>query len=88
MTTVKISKRQADRLSRLAMATGRSAESLVDEALEKQLNYEEWFAQSVREGFASGDREGWLSHEESKSRVKARIESHKQALKHAMRKAA
>lgn len=84
MTTVRISKRLSNRLDRLAAATGRSTESIVDEALEKQLNYEDWFAKSVQEGFASGDREGWLGHEESKARVKARIEAHK----HQTRKAA
>lgn len=84
MTTVRIPKRLSNRLDRLAAATGRSAESIVGEALEKQLNYEDWFARSVREGFASGDREGWLGHEESKTRLKARIEAHK----HQIRKAA
>lgn len=83
MTTIKIPKPLAERLDRLATATGRSAQSIVGEALEKQLNYEEWFAQSVREGFASGDREGWLSHEESKTRVQARIEAHKRATRKA-----
>lgn len=77
MTDIKIPGALAERLDRVAATSGRRAASIVREALEKQLDYEEWFAKAVQEGFESADREDWLSHEESKNRLKARIEAHK-----------
>jgi predicted transcriptional regulator len=77
MTDIKIPQHLAQRLERIAATSGRRSESIVREALEKQLDYEEWFMKAVHEGFASGDREGWLSHEESRKRLKARIEAYK-----------
>jgi predicted transcriptional regulator len=88
MTDIKIPGTLAERLDRVAATSGRRAEIIVREALEKQLDYEEWFAKAVQEGFESADREGWLSHEESKNRLKARIEAHKQNPARQSRKAA
>lgn len=77
MNNIKIPKALAKRLDRVVATTGRPTERIVREALEKQLDYEEWFAKAVQEGFDSGDRESWLSDEESRNRLKARIEAHK-----------
>ncbi len=79
--TVKIPSNLAKRLDHVVAVSGRRTETIVREALEKQLEYEEWFLKAVQEGFDSGDREGWLGHEESKARVKARIQQYKRQAK-------
>jgi predicted transcriptional regulator len=44
------------KLSRLASEQGRDRESLVVEAVERMVNYDEWFIQEVEKGLASADR--------------------------------
>ena len=41
---------QQDKLSRMAAAQGRAAEALVQEAVERLLNYDEWFSREVDKG--------------------------------------
>jgi len=68
------------RLESVAAHSGRSADAIVREAVAKQLDYEEWFTEAVKEGFESGDREGWISHEEATNDLQARIEDYKRQL--------
>jgi predicted transcriptional regulator len=44
------------KLSRLASEQGRDRESLVVEAVERMVNYDEWFIQEVEKGLASANR--------------------------------
>ncbi len=44
------------RLTRRAAEQGRDARSLVREALERFLDYDEWFAREVEKGLAAADR--------------------------------
>lgn len=44
------------KLSRLASEQGRDRESLVVEAVERMVNYYEWFIQEVEKGLAAADR--------------------------------
>lgn len=74
---IHINEQLARRLDRIAASSTRSAEAIVGDALTKQLDYEEWFTASVEAGFTSGDEEGWLSHEESKAKLQARITQYK-----------
>jgi predicted transcriptional regulator len=78
---VKIPSKLAKRLEQVVAVSGRKPEAIVREALEHQLEYEEWFMKAVQEGFESGDREGWISHEESKARLKARIDGYSRQAK-------
>lgn len=44
------------KLSRLAAEQGRASESLVVEAVERMVNYEEWFLREVNKGLAAAER--------------------------------
>ncbi|MGC9996439.1 MAG: toxin-antitoxin system antitoxin subunit [Terriglobia bacterium] len=44
------------RLTRRAAEQGRDTRSLVREALERFLDYDEWFAREVEKGLAAADR--------------------------------
>ncbi len=60
------------KLSRLAAARGSDAEVLAREAIERFVNYDEWFIYEVEKGIASADRGDLLTHEE----VGARLQKH------------
>jgi len=44
------------KLTRLAAEQGRDTRALVREALERFLDYDEWFAREVEKGLAAADR--------------------------------
>ena len=59
------------KLFRLAAQQGRDSEALVTEAVERMVNYDEWFMAEVEKGLAQIERGQTLSHEEvvTRSRV-------------------
>jgi predicted transcriptional regulator len=60
------------KLSRLAAERGSAVETLAREAIERFVDYDEWFVQEVKKGIASADRGELLTHEE----VGVRLEQH------------
>jgi predicted transcriptional regulator len=48
-------------LTRMAKQ-GRAAEKLVQEAVERLLNYDEWFSREVDRGLAAADRGEFVEH--------------------------
>ncbi len=50
------------KLSRLATHQGRNAEALVQEAVERLVDYDDWFLQEVDKGLASADRGEFVEH--------------------------
>ena len=52
------------KLSRLAAQQGRDTEALAQEAIERFVDYDEWFIGEVEKGLASADRGELLSHDE------------------------
>ena len=60
------------RLSRLASEQGRDSETLVQEAVERMVNYDEWFLAEVDKGLVQIENGQTLSHEE----VGARLEKY------------
>jgi len=52
------------KLSRLAAEQGRDATALVLEAVERLVNYDEWFIREVEKGLAAADRGEFVDHEE------------------------
>ena len=52
------------KLSRLAAEQGRDSQSLVVEAVERLLNYDEWFLREVEKGIAAADHGELTEHEE------------------------
>jgi len=54
----------AAKLARLAADQGRDARALVQEAVERFVNYDEWFIREVEKGLAAADRGEFVEHEE------------------------
>lgn len=52
------------KLSRLATQQGRPTEALVVEAVERMVNYDEWFLGEVQKGLAAADRGELMDHDE------------------------
>jgi len=51
------------KLSRLAAEQGRASEALVVEAIERLVNYDEWFLREVEKGIAAADHGELTDHE-------------------------
>ena len=60
------------KLNRLATQQGRDSESLVVEAVERMVNYDEWFMQEVEKGLAAADRGEFVDHEEIRKLIDRR----------------
>ena len=58
------------KLLRLAAERGRDAEVLAREAIERFVNYDEWFVNEVEKGLAQIERGEILTHEQVGSRLK------------------
>ena len=60
------------KLSRLAAEQGRASEALVVEAVERLVNYEEWFLREVEKGLAAAERGDLVSHAEVRKMIDER----------------
>jgi predicted transcriptional regulator len=60
------------KLSRLASEQGRDRESLVVEAVERMVNYDEWFIQEVEKGLAAADRGEFVEEEDIRKLIDRR----------------
>jgi predicted transcriptional regulator len=58
------------KLARIAAERGYDAEMLAIEAIERFVNYDEWFTSEVETGLAQIERGEVLSHEEVGERIK------------------
>jgi predicted transcriptional regulator len=63
---------QQAKLSRMAAAQGRATEALVQEAVDRLLNYEEWFSREVDQGLAAADRGEFVEHDDIRRMIEAR----------------
>jgi predicted transcriptional regulator len=61
------------KLARLAAQQGRDSNSLVVEAVERMVDYDEWFLREVEKGLAAADRDEFVEHEEIRKRLIAGI---------------
>jgi predicted transcriptional regulator len=52
------------KLDRDAAQQGRDAESLVQEAVERLLDFDEWFARQVEDGLSAADCGEFVEHDE------------------------
>jgi predicted transcriptional regulator len=57
------------KLDRIAAKQGREPESLLNEAVERFVGYDDWFIQQVEKGLAQVERGEVLEHEELVARV-------------------
>lgn len=60
------------KLTSLATQQGRDSESLVVEAVERMVNYNEWFVQEVEKGLAAADRGELIDHEDIRKLIDSR----------------
>jgi len=52
------------KLNRKAAEEGRDRQSLVQEAVARLLDYDEWFIREVEQGLAAADRGEFIEHDE------------------------
>lgn len=52
------------KLAQLASEQGRNTEALIVEAVERMVNYDEWFIREVEKGIAAADRGEFIEHGE------------------------
>jgi predicted transcriptional regulator len=60
------------KLTRLAAQQGRASESLVVEAIERLVNYDEWFLREVDKGLAAADRGELVEHSDVRKMIDQR----------------
>jgi len=60
------------KLTRLAAEQGRDSESLVVEAVERMVSYDEWFVREVERGIAAAEEGKLLDHDEVGRRIESR----------------
>lgn len=69
---VRLSSDLQEKLNRLANEQGRDSEALVIEAVERLVNYDEWFVREVEKGIAAANRGEFLEHEEVRKLIDTR----------------
>jgi predicted transcriptional regulator len=52
------------KINRIAAEQGRDSASLVREAVERFMDYDEWFLREVEKGIAAADRGEFVEHDE------------------------
>lgn len=60
------------KLTRLATEQGRESEALVLEAIERMVNYDEWFLREVDRGLAAADRGDLIEHNDIRKMIDSR----------------
>lgn len=60
------------KLSRLAAQQGQATETLVVEALERLVNYDEWFLREVDKGLAAAEHGDLVDHAEVRKMIDSR----------------
>jgi len=70
---VKLSPELQAKLDSIAAGQGRDIASLVHEAVERLIDYEEWFMREVEEGLAQAERGEVIPHEEVAARMEKLI---------------
>jgi predicted transcriptional regulator len=63
---------QQARLTHMATAQGCEAQALVQEAVERLLNYDEWFSREVDHGLAAADRGEFTEHGDIRRMIETR----------------
>ena len=61
------------KLDRIATQQGRDTESLVHEAVERLLDYDDWFAREIQKGLEQIDSGEVLDHDEVGKRLEKRL---------------
>ena len=65
------------KLARIAQERGTAPEAVAQEAIERLVNYDDWFLNEVEKGLAQVERGQTVSHEEVGTRLEQRLTEHK-----------
>ena len=65
------------KLARIAHERGTEPEAVAQEAIERLVNYDDWFLSEVEKGLAQVERGQTVSHEEVGKRLEQRLTEHK-----------
>lgn len=60
------------KLAELASHRGRDSEGLVVKAIERMVNYDQWFTREVAKGISAADRGELVDHEDVKKLINGR----------------
>lgn len=55
----------------MAAEQGRATEELVQEAVERLLNYDNWFSREVEKGISAADRGEFVEHDEVRKMIES-----------------
>ncbi len=69
---VNLSPELQTKLNDIATQQGRETESLVQEAVERMVDYDEWFLREVEKGLAAADRGEFIDHEDVGKLIESR----------------
>jgi predicted transcriptional regulator len=61
------------KLAQLASQQGRDTETLIVEAVERMVSYDDWFIREVEKGIAAADRGEFIDHAEVRKRIDQRF---------------
>jgi predicted transcriptional regulator len=61
-----------DKLNRMAAEQGREAASLVNEAVVRLVDYDEWFIGEIERGLAAADRGEFVEHDDVGKLIESR----------------
>ncbi len=61
-----------NKLARLAAERGRETQELVQEAIERFVNFDDWFIREVEKGLAAADRGEFIEHADIGELIKRR----------------
>ena len=74
-TEVRLTESQQNRLNELAVKTGRAPDELVQEAVDRRIDYDRWFAEQVRVGLDQIARGEFIEGDEMDARVERMLQS-------------
>jgi predicted transcriptional regulator len=69
---VRFSAELQEKISRTAARQGRDSESLVQEAVERFIDHDEWFLREVEKGLTAADRGEFIEHDEIGKLIESR----------------
>ena len=61
-----------EKLSRLAAQQGRDSQALIVEAVERMIDYDQWFIAEVEKGLAAADQGNLIEHGDVKALIEKR----------------
>lgn len=72
---VQFTPEQQAKLSRMAAVQGRAMETLVQEAVERLLSYDDWFSHEVDKGLVAADGGDFVGHDEIRQMIEDRYQA-------------